>query len=485
MSDIKKYEFSDGSLFTLTGSNYIGYFNITDNVAYAGKYTQDVALANKSNVKTAVTISDKFFNRLINQNISLSYSLSDFVFYPGELLNKNSINVKLEYAFENFIDVYRACFMASSNLPYSFQNFAALSSTSGGLSIVWANSATSFAAGFSALSALYPQIQSSSRICYAPNKYSTNKTLIVANSASLHVFKVNQSQNTFTFVFSSAFVATNNSLDYNQLTFKNITSIARDGNSFYVCDAGNAIVYAYDISDVLAEDRALGKQFNLKNSINHNALLIQPTIVEASENYVFVYDSSSNLVYFYDANFNHINTYRNSKFFSKHPVVDLTYYKPYNQLFALTQDFNIAKINLDTSSTIVALNTAYTVSGELAKKIIFSNSNSDVFYLMTNSSLYKKFVSNPEPNIGSFFFNYKYDTDQTAVYWDTYSVNWSAANINWDYGPKSASFSSASAVNIYDIDTFNSDLSSDDIMLYAFNSFLNYNEITVFNSILK
>ena len=44
MSDIKKFGYATGELFTLTGSNYVGYYNIKDNVAYTGKYNQQIPL---------------------------------------------------------------------------------------------------------------------------------------------------------------------------------------------------------------------------------------------------------------------------------------------------------------------------------------------------------------------------------------------------------------------------------------------------------
>lgn len=485
-NNITKYDFTDGSLFTLSGTNYVGYFNVVSGAAYAGKYTQVIALTNQNNVRNSVTISSKFFNRLVTQNFTLSHPLSDFIFQSGEFVNKNAINVKIDKAFDNFMDVYRACFMASSNLPNNFINFAALSSTSSGLSINWGTSATSLAVSSSALSALYPQIQSSSLINYIPCKYSLNKTLVVTNSASLYVFVINPTASTFTFVFSSAYISTNNALDYNQLTFGNITSTAKNNTDLYLCDKGNKIIYAYDITDVLAEDRALGRQFNLRNSINQQqALFVSPKLIEASDDVVFVYDDSTNVIYFYDKDFNHINSYANSVYFQAHPPVDLTYYKPLNQLFVLTSDFNIAVINMDATSTLIAMLTAFTLPNEQAKKLVFSNTNSDVFYLMTNLSLYKKFVSNPEPSIGNFTFTYTYDNSQVPVQWDTYSTNWSAANINWDYGPKSSNFTASSANNVYDIDTFESNLSGDNLLLYAFNAFINYNETTTFNSILK
>ena len=95
MSDTKKIAFTTGEIFNLTGSNYVGYYNVLSGVAYVGKYTQDVMLKNTNTIQNTITLSDKFFNRLNTENITLTYTLSDFVFEPNEFINTNSINLKL------------------------------------------------------------------------------------------------------------------------------------------------------------------------------------------------------------------------------------------------------------------------------------------------------------------------------------------------------------------------------------------------------
>ena len=121
MTNIKKFAYTTGGLFTLSG-DYIGYYNVVDNVAYASKYEQVDLLETNKSIQTAVALSDKFYNRIPTENITLSYTLSDFLFQPNEYVNTNSINLKIEKSFNNFIDIYKSCFSASFKAENSFHN---------------------------------------------------------------------------------------------------------------------------------------------------------------------------------------------------------------------------------------------------------------------------------------------------------------------------------------------------------------------------
>lgn len=464
MSDIKKFAYTTGGLFTLTGSDYIGYYNIKDNAAFVGKYTQNTSLTNNESIQTTIAISDKFYNRIATENITLKYTLSDFVFEPGEYINTNSINLKIEKAFSNYLDTYRGCFIATSKLPYFYTGLARVSATNTGKALpIWNySSANTYMSAFSAYNSA---ITRDSKIAYIPNQYASdpnNHTLVVANLSSLMVFLVNRPLYTFNVVFSSTRIETNNTAGYNQLQFSNICSIAKAGNSLYVVDSNNKAVYAYDITSTLQEDRALGNRFSLTNSIDkQQGKFDTPLLVAASEDRIFVYDDVG-IIHFYDRNFNAINSYKNRPLFIESVPVSMTYYKLYDQLFVLTSDFKLVVLDSEANSTIYTLDTTGFLYDEVPKKIVFSNSNSDIFYMLTNKSLYKKFVSNIYRNIGNYSF-----------------VN-NITGIAGTYPDGTNLFS-----YLYDIDTYDSINNYDNLLIYGYDQFLSYNEKTLFDTILK
>lgn len=456
MSLIKKFGYAASQLFTLTGSDYTGYYNIKNGTGYAGKYTQEIELGNYNNTQNIVIRSDKFFDRLPTQNFSLTYNLSDFTFQPSEFVNSNSIDNKLKKAYSNFLDSYRACFMASSNLPYSLTGVLKTSATKVGTVFTWASGNDGVA--IQPMSAYCNLITENSKIAYSVNQYSTNNTIIIANSASLMVYKNYQPNSTFTIVFSSEYIETNTA-DYGSLTFGYISNISLYENYLYVCDSGNSSIYAYDITSVLQEDKALGFKFNLIDNINRTqGGFISPTLVCGGEEKVFVYDSASFTVLFYDTNFNLFNSYKNKTLFRNSIPVHLAYYKIYDQVYVLTADYKLIILDSQANATVIKLSTYGIQPNEVARKLVFSNVSSNIVYLLTNYNIYKKFVSNIVDNIG----NYSFVSSITGTGWNSSSGNL-----------------------LYDMDILLDNSNVDNMLLFGFQQFVNYGEQTVFNTLIK
>ena len=460
MSNIKKFGYADTQLFTLTGGDYTGVYNVNQGNAYIGKYTQEIKLDNFDNAQNGIILSDKFFDRLPGQNFTLTYALSDFIFQPNEFININSFDNKLKKAYTNFLDSYRSCFMASSNLPYNFTGVAKISATNTGPKFAWTS--TSNNTLIQPLSVFNSAITSDSKIVYATNIYSENDTLIIANSATIMVYKVYQPDSTFTFTFSSEYIETNTAA-YGSLTYGNITSLSRTGNSLYVCDQGNNTIYAYDITNVLNEDKALGYKFNLTDSMNAiQGGFVNASLVASSNNTVYVYDSYTYTIFFYDTNFNLKNSYKNKILFANSAPCNLSYYQIYDELFVLTEDFKLIILDSNANVKIINLSTNGIQSGEFAKKIIFSNIDSNIFYLLTNINLYKKFVSNILQSVGNYsFVNNITGTNTNNI------ISYNAGN------------------TLYDIDILSTETNVDNILLFGYDQFINYNEVTVYNSLIK
>jgi len=467
MSNTLKFAYTNDGVFNLSGAPYTGFYNVSTGTAYVGKYIQDTALINTDTIENAVILSDKFFNRIINQNITLTYNLSDFIFQPNEYINTNSINLKLEKAYVNYLDTYRACFYASSQLPYDFNLTAVVSATNNGYLPLWTSGGNN-STYLNPFSSFNSNITRNSKIALMTNvtpNTAGDCTLVIATSGCLFTYLINNSgtNNTFNLVFSSYRVETNNGQGYNQLVFENITSIAKSSNSFYVCDNGNRAVFSYDITSILNEDRALGKYFNLKNSITlEQGIFVSPKLIAASDNTVYVYDSTTGVITYLDTNFNIINNYSNDKYFALHPPVSLTYYKLTDSLFVLTQDYQLVVLDANANSTIYVFDNTQYAYNELPIKLVFSNTNSDVFYLLTNRGLYKKFISNNTLNIGSYTFS-------AAITGNLHGYN--AGQDPYTY--------------FYDMDTYDDINNLDNLLVYGYDQFINYNELTVFKSLLK
>lgn len=458
MSNTKKFAVNTQiDVFTLSGEDYFGYYNVVDGVAYTSKYSQNTPLENTGTVKNVLLRSDKFLNRLPLQDFTLTYILSDFEFHSNEFINANALDNKLNKSFANFLDSYRACFMASSNLPFLFTGVAKTANTVDGWRFVWFNSTDTVP--ILSLENYNHRIKRESKILYIKNTDTPNSTLVVANSGSIFTFKLNRSLATFTQVFSSEYVQTDAGQN-GQLKFSKITAVSDFNTTLFVCDSGARTLHQYDIKSVLAEDRALGYKFNLRRSHTVDRG-ITPALVSAAKNVIAVYDDSNYTVQFYDYNFNLLTSYKNKTLFSFSRPVHIEFNELFNQFFVLTRDLKLVVFsignNLPEYTEMFQMNTNILLRDERPIKIQFANSNSDVLYLLTNKTIYKKFLSSVYDIIGAYSFTQGI----------TGTNPWTDNDVMYDFSCQKSS------------------LTADSIIAFGYDQFISYYEVTVFNSLLK
>jgi hypothetical protein len=102
-SDIpSKFKYSIGEEFTFQGKDYIGYFNIVNGIPYVGRDKQEEVLISKKNISSIVEISGDYFDRIKTDDFTSKINLEDVLFEPNEIINKNSINTKIELLYDNF-----------------------------------------------------------------------------------------------------------------------------------------------------------------------------------------------------------------------------------------------------------------------------------------------------------------------------------------------------------------------------------------------
>ena len=186
------------------------------------------------------------------------------------------------------------------------------------------------------------------------------------------------------------------------------------------------------------------------------------TLVSSSSNTVYVYDSYTYTIFFYDTNFNLKNSYKNKTLFVNSTPSCLSYYKIYDQLYVLTKDYKLVILDKDANAKIIDISTYGIQPNEYAKKLVFSNTDSNVMYMLTDINIYKKFISNLVDSIG----NYSFVSNITGTNMNNI--------INYNKG-----------TTLYDMDILNTDTDVDNILLFGFDQFINYNELTVFNTLIK
>ena len=65
MSNLQKVQFTNGLDFNLTGNEYIGYFNVYDDLPYVGKENQNAPLQSNNTTNNDIILSNDFKHRRV------------------------------------------------------------------------------------------------------------------------------------------------------------------------------------------------------------------------------------------------------------------------------------------------------------------------------------------------------------------------------------------------------------------------------------
>ena len=223
----KKIGFADLGDFAFDGVYYTGYFNSKDGIFYKTKDLQQDELSIVENINTDIINSTKFFDRSIFNPLNPSYTLDDIIFKPNEIINKNSINFKLNLLYENFIDLYRFNNIKDPLVPDTFDGYAILSSTVNGTQWEWVESNVRFISGsldpsLVSLSGYNKQLEYTDNlntVTIESTKSADEYSLFISTSSYLFTYQLDRNNTKFDLVLSADGLG----LD-EQLKFLNITN---------------------------------------------------------------------------------------------------------------------------------------------------------------------------------------------------------------------------------------------------------------------
>lgn len=468
MSTFKKFKFTTGNEFTFEGSDYIGYYNVSGNNVFKSRFQQNEKLTKLENINVDIETSE-FFDRDPSTKLTFKNSLDDVLFSPNELINKNSINFKIELLYENFKSLFKYTKMQNPKLPFSFTNFIGFSA----LSATAANPIVNSISGFKVFSTS-EDILSASRFNFSFSAFNpllssdsllgkglkgdltNNSTYMLVKDSTIFTFDLS-SNNTFTFITSTDRVGV-----FEDLNFDKIISIDANASNdtLYISDSGNNSLFKIDVNSITNRDRNNSRRFLLTNVIGSsgsdetNFNIIDK--LSYGNNTVFVYDRGERVVKEYNEDFNLLKVYRNFKIFDNNNFVDLKYDRINEKLYILFDNYKVLVIDGKTFNTL----DEYTFDkniffDETPKKLLFSKNDSNIYYLITTKNIYKYFVNTKKLNIGKFSTNYNIN----------FTITWEEVNVppdTWD-GATHTSTITGRGSQIWDVNKFTHELKIIDV----------------------
>lgn len=492
-----KIGYTNGKDFTLTGTEYTGYYHVLDGITYATRDLNDNTrvLTSRNTFKADLIQSNLLLDRLLTDvgNLALPYDfIHDIQIPPNETCTGLVINDRLSKLYDNTLYIYSKCLLASNDIPHNY-DFA------GGVyngNLKWLPQDTGDITTFSPFSAAniatvgnsiqLQTIRMSDKMGYS--YVGITPTHIIALSSdrdfnSLGVTSVNP------------FVDNNSDLKFLQLS-----SFCVAGDYMYVCDSLQNNIYKYDTSGFYKNDVSIANRRFLINSIGGegNALaktkFNSPDLIFANNEIdrVYVHDKGNRCIKIYDTNFTYVAT-RPFVVGTQTIARAFAYNEVYKRVYVLKESFVTKQVTLEICDRDLNVEETYVIEdvlipGEYFKGIQFSYNNSNIFYMFTNVNVFKKFVNRPNKTIGKWLF-YKSGFVIRHI-WNVERSRYNRAE--WVWNEDGTWVRTAITVNSFTILPRDSDVDSDadDIFLFAgflnesFNKIMHYSEPTLFTPIL-
>jgi hypothetical protein len=356
-------------------------------------------------------ISDSFnkenliFDRVVGDFINLPYQFDKIQIPVNELSVAGALNIRLNYLYKNLLHLYSRTKILTNQIPYSYTQW--LGVPSGQNQIKWNLTSTPNTSASSFLNVGLSALDGIQDFVVSPTSDNLNRILIGSQGQTIFFAKFNKDYTTFNILLSSIYVD-----EKTQLRNGNITDLILNQNDLYVVDSINNEVILYDVEGFIGgENVKLNKRY-VKKIIGgqggryDNNEFNNPYAADLYLSTLVVMDSGNSCLKFFDDQLNWRYSLILKKLFSTYTIIDIKLHK--NQFTNVTEIFLLAKenkiiiVNISDSTYKIIDFSEETTSGEYSIKYVFSKENSNIFYILTNKSLYKKYFSRPTTKIGKY-----------------------------------------------------------------------------------
>lgn len=400
-SSYKKY-FTTGGEFTLSGTDYIGYIEVFNGVPCEA-FTRKT-LTPSQTFATDILTSKYFYDRLINDKLSLPYDLSDITIGPNDHLNYNLIKNRLDKLRENNAYTFSRLFIPNNNIPTTDNvTFAAIKNDDDTsftlLTAFEGNIAFKNTSYFSELGNIKNFVGKKNTDLF--NNFAffgitdTKFITLTSNEVETSIIEISNKYETVE----------------NELEFKDLRGITVNDKFLFITDAGNNVVVKYEVAGYFNNDYALSNKRNFievlggEGSVTDLSRFNVPAEVACNNKYVAVHDSGNYIIKIFDVNFNYVRQLRGMPLRAErlaalefnpnnNMLYVITYYEEKNlKLYVYGSDFvlqeqYILNITLDRDDSV--------------RNITFSQNDSNFWYICTNGYVYKRLVNRPDISLGRF-----------------------------------------------------------------------------------
>ena len=387
------------------------------------------------NITDLITQSGIIYDRYLGTDLVLPYTGFDNIkIQQNEVVTYSTINAAFEKLYSNYLYLYKSSRIASNIIPISAIAFAGVLKSNPSVFSWFTASSSLSTSQFAPLSTI-SSLQGLDNI----------KTLVIGKNNELNYYAIFASTGTdiITLTSNSSFtsialvLSSVNTVQGSNATFKGITSLAINpiNNNLLVLDLSASLVHRYDITGFLTYNTVLQNTLIYQGSIggygmfDDQLLFNSPNGIAVYNSNIYVLDSGNGCIKIYDKNLSWVSTQRLFR--------DLLTVKPLSLSIDSTGNIYV----LTDSNYILKYDSTFTIktkidisslakTGDKFQQLIFSPTDSNIMYLVSNNNVYKKLVNIPEDTIGKYlFYRYNVDTTESIKSFSSLAVNGSDNNL--------------------------------------------------------
>jgi len=449
-----KFGYTTGDSFTLSGQDYTGKYTVYEDNGVYNAYVADETtqvLVEKPSFRTDIINSSLFFDRTGRDNPEIPNNLNDILIQPNEYVTSQVINSKLKKIYDNTTYLYSKLIAPKGVIP---ENVLFYSGLTNALSTAptWIPPAFVETYNFDTTFVDRPNGEAPIQM-FTSEKYGVLDSIISIESI------LSPDEQSFTIIgcTPTTFVALTGDFDQrafdisiqttyvddfnNDFEYSNITDTCRVGKHMFVCDSGNDLIHKYDVSRLLVSQsntnqRILVESIGGRGTGRNKTKFNTPTLLAPGGSAIYVWDSGNTFFKKFDTNFNHISTFRRVNSF-KETVLCIGYNNFTENFYCITSKDEVYYMYVMDSNdqhrvlSKVALDILWDPDKQF-KRILFSENESNIFYIVTNKHVYKKTANDPTKTIGRFSYDRMFLIKRPI--WNYCQIKFGQSNFTWNHG---------------------------------------------------
>jgi len=405
------------------------------------------------NINDIITQQGIIYDRYLGSTLSLPYSSFDSIkIQPNETVTNFNINNIISQLYTNYLFLYKAAHVASNLIPINL--LATVGVSAGSLSALWYQGLSSNQ--YSPLSTIGYNFDTSNVLSVQYNNPLNQYVVFTTTGSSLLIFNCNNSINNVPNTFSLA-LSTNQIYSGSNINWQQIQDITfGDNNWMYVLDISANTVTLFDASGFLTNNNVLQNILVYQNSVGGYGTFIDdtkfnlPNSIMYYNSQLYVLDAGNSCIKKFDRNLNWLLTYRLFADFLSAGPIQINYDYSDN-IYVLNSNWTAYKYNTDfTSKQILDFTPLSGLGGtsETIKRLVFSTSDANVFYVVTSKNIYKKLVDYPDDTVGRYLLtNFNIVSGEQITAFSTLST--SNNGTNYDYNFVLSNYNNAGKINLF------------------------------------